>query len=68
MPREAAAVRSRKLLEAAEQGNLALLKEMKNTLEKKNCGQAVPETLDGKVTHDSILDWWYNILILVRGK
>ena len=45
--REAAAIRSRKLLEAAEEGNLALLKEMKNTLERKNCGQAVPETLDG---------------------
>ena len=29
---------------------------MKNTLERRNCGQAVPETLDGKVTHDSILD------------
>ena len=54
--REAAAIRSRKLLEAAEHGNIALLKEMKNTLERKNCGQAVPETLDGKVTHDSILD------------
>jgi hypothetical protein len=54
--REAAAFRSRKLLEAAEAGNLALLKDMKNTLERKNCGQAVTETLDGKVTHDSILD------------
>ena len=43
-------------VEAAEQGDEALMKEMKSTLDKKPQGQAVPETLDGKVTHDTILD------------
>ena len=45
-------IKARKLLQAAEEGNIALMKEMRNTLDKKNHGQAVPETLDGKVTHD----------------
>lgn len=54
--RLAANIKARKLLEAAEEGNIALMKEMRNTLGRKTCGQAVPETLDGKVTHDSILD------------
>ena len=43
-------------VEAAEQGDEALMKEMKSTLDKKPQAQAVPETLDGKVTHDTILD------------
>ena len=49
-------VKSKNLLEAAEQGNLALMVEMRRTLGRKSQGQAVPEELDGKVTHDTILD------------
>ena len=45
-------IKARRLLQAAEEGNIGLMKEMRNTLDKKNHGQAVPETLDGKVTHD----------------
>jgi hypothetical protein len=54
--RLAGTMKARKLLEAAEEGNAALMKEMRNTIERKNQGQAVPESLDGKVTHDTILD------------
>ena len=49
-------LQARKLLVAAEEGNIALMKEMKNTLGKKNLGQSIPDSLDGKVTHDSILE------------
>ena len=56
------AIKSSHLLEAAEQGDQALIKEMKNTLDKKQQGQAVPETLDGKVTHDTIL----HVLIFIQ--
>ena len=44
------------MMEAAEEGDLALIEEMKKTLGKKSQGQAVPDSLDGKVTHDSILE------------
>ena len=54
--RLAGSIQARKLVTAAEEGNLALMKEMRNTLGKKNQGQSVPESLDGKVTHDSILE------------
>jgi hypothetical protein len=54
--RLAGSIQARKLVTAAEEGNLALMKEMRNTLGKKNHGQSVPESLDGKVTHDSILE------------
>ena len=49
-------VQTSKLVLAAEEGNIALMKEMRSTLGKKNQGQAIPENLDGKVTHDSILE------------
>ena len=39
--RLAGEIKARKLLEAAEDGNIALMKEMRNTLERKNGGQAV---------------------------
>ena len=54
--RLAGTIRSRRLLEAAAEGDLALMKEMKRTLNRKTYGQAIPESLDGKVTHDTILD------------
>ena len=49
-------VQSRKLLEAAEMGDIALMAEMKRILGRKDTGQTVPESLDGKVTHDTILE------------
>ena len=54
--RQAEMVKSSKLMEAAEQGNMALYREMKSTLSGKTSGQTVPESLDGKVTHETILD------------
>ena len=54
--RLAGTMKSRNLLEAAEHGDQALMEEMKMTLGRKSQGQAVPEALDGKVTHDTILD------------
>ena len=54
--REAATVSARELSVAAEAGDMNLLKEMKKTLSKKNKGQLVPESLEGKVTNETILD------------
>ena len=54
--RLAANIESRKLLEAAEVGDMTLMKEMKRILGRKDNGQSVPESLDRKVTHDSILE------------
>ena len=45
-------VKARLLLEAAEQGDAALMQ----AIGSKSTGQAVPECLDGQVTHDAILD------------
>ena len=52
----AASMRANDLLQAAEQGDSHLLKEMKNTINSKNTSQSVPESLDGNVTHDDILN------------
>ena len=52
----AESIKARNLLEAAEEGNTALKNEMKKSLNQKVVGQAVPECLDGKVTHDDILE------------
>ena len=54
--RMAESIKARNLLEAAEEGNAALMNEMKKSLNKKVVGQSVPECLDGKVTHDDILE------------
>ena len=54
--RQAQVAKSERLVEAAEQGNMALIHEMKRTLGSKSTGQTVPESLDGKVTHETILD------------
>ena len=37
-------------------GDIALMAEMKRILGRKDTGQTVPESLDGKVTHDTILE------------
>ena len=44
------------MLNAAEQWDSHLLKEMKNTINSKNTSESVPESLDGNVTHDDILN------------
>ena len=54
--RLAGSLQSRKLTEAAEEGNIALMKEMKETLGRKNHGQVIPESLDGKVGHEAVLE------------
>ena len=47
---------SNKLLEAADTGDAALFKEMKRIRDGRDIGQIVPDCLDGKVTHDTILE------------
>ena len=54
--KEANRLKSVALGEAAASGNLALFKEMKQHLYRKNSSESVPESLEGKVTHDDILD------------
>ena len=53
--RVASSIESRKLLEASEAGDIALMTEMKRVLGRKDTGQTVPDCLDGKVTHGDIL-------------
>ena len=54
--REAQALRAVSLREAAESGDMALMAELKKTLSKQKGGQQVPESLEGEVTEDGILD------------
>ena len=54
--RLSANIKSRKLLEAAELGDVTLMHEMKRIIGRKDKGQSVPESLEGKVTHDTILE------------
>ena len=49
-------MQTRKLAEAAEEGNITFIKEKKETLGRKNYGQIIPESLDSRVGHDSILE------------
>ena len=53
--RAAGSIKSKALVEAAEKGDLELMLEMKKTLGNKSHCQTVPQSLDGKVTHSSIL-------------
>ena len=54
--RLAGKIEASNLLEADILGDVALMTEMKRVMGRKNSGQSVPEELDGKVTHDSILE------------
>ena len=54
--RRAGHLKSEKLLAAAEAGDTELLKELKKTTGKKSMAQTVPDSLDGKVTPDTVLD------------
>ena len=49
-------VKARGLLKAAKNGDAALMTEMKRALTKKCFGQAVQESIEGEVIHDTILD------------
>ena len=42
--------------DAAAQSNLTFFKEMKKVLYEKSSGQDIPDKLEGKVSHDDILD------------
>ena len=48
--------KARELAAASEAGDIALMKELKKSLDKKDSSQSVPDCLEGKVTHDTILD------------
>ena len=54
--READRLRSEALGAAAEAGNKELFKEMKHHLFRKGGGQDCPDSLEGKVTHEDILE------------
>ena len=54
--RAAASLRAESLLEASEAGDRALMKELKKTLSSKHRGQAVPDSLDGRVGHEPVLE------------
>ena len=45
-----------KLLTASEAGDVALIKELKKTLNNKSMAQTVPDSLDGKVTPETVLE------------
>ena len=54
--RAAANLRAESLLEASEAGNRALMKELKKTLSNKQWGQQVPDSIDGRVGHEPVLE------------
>ena len=55
--REAGNARASDMRTAAEAGDVEFLKEMKKSFGKKNNGgQQVPDSFEGKVTKDTILD------------
>ena len=54
--RLASTAKAEQLLEASEEGDVALMKELKKSLDGKSTGQTVPESLEGKVTDESILE------------
>ena len=54
--RMAGHLKSAQLLEASETGDIQLMKELKNTLNRKSYGQTVPDSLDGKVTPEAVLE------------
>ena len=54
--RELDILKSEALAEAAAKDNLALFKEMKNHLFCKSSDEKVPDSLEGKVTHEDIVE------------
>ena len=54
--RMAGGVKAGELLAAAESGDAALMQELKKSLDRKCMPQTIPDSLDGQVSHDSILE------------
>ena len=54
--RESNKIISDSIMEASLSGNQSFFEEMKKILNGKASGQEIPDTLEGKVTHDDILD------------
>ena len=54
--RLAKSMRERDLLEAAENGDRSLMEEFRKSINKKKSAQVVPESLDGAVGHENILE------------
>ena len=52
----AGGVKAGELLAAAESGDAALMQELKKSLDRKCMPQTIPDSLDGQVSHDSILE------------
>ena len=52
----AASAKAKELSSAAEAGDVALMRELKKSLGSKDSSQSVPTCLEGKVTHETILD------------
>ena len=54
--REAANARAKELRGAAEAGDKDLMKELMHSLGRRKSGQSVPDSFEGKVTKETILD------------
>ena len=54
--RVAATAKAMDISIAAEAGDITLMKELKKSLDQKDSSQSLPDCLEGKVTHDTILD------------
>ena len=54
--RKAGQLKAEKLITAADTGDIELLKELKNTLSKTSAPQLVPDSLDGKVTPNEVIE------------
>ena len=54
--RVAATAKAMDIAIAAEAGDITLMKELKKSLDQKDSSQSLPDCLEGKVTHDTILD------------
>ena len=54
-------MKSQDLLAAAEQGDKSLMEELRKSIRKNKSGQTVPESLDGNIGHDNILDQFKSI-------
>ena len=54
--RRAADIKARDLLAASEAGDAALMEELRKSLNRKSSEQQVPDSLEGKVTHEEILE------------
>ena len=52
----ASTVKARELTSAAKAGDIALMKELKKSLDSKEISQSVPDCLEGKVTHETIIE------------